>query len=136
VTRAERCIFACLVDHAVAPAPPLPPVAGTDAVAAFARYLKRCPSPNRLALRAALHAVQLAPLLVGERRPLTRLPVARREAVLAGLESGRLALLTSALVALAHLSYYGDDGVMRGLGYDPDAIVARGRELRAAEGRW
>jgi hypothetical protein len=40
------------------------------------------------------------------------------------------------LTALAKLSYYGDDGVSRSLGYDPDAVVARGRALREAEVRW
>ena len=36
---------------------------------------------------------------------------------------------------LAFLCYYGDDGMMKRLGYDADANVARGRELRAREGR-
>jgi hypothetical protein len=33
------------------------------------------------------------------------------------------------------LAYYGDDDVMRQIGYDADANVARGRELRRREGR-
>jgi hypothetical protein len=33
------------------------------------------------------------------------------------------------------LSYYGDDGVSRLLGYDADANVRRGRALIADEGR-
>jgi hypothetical protein len=37
---------------------------------------------------------------------------------------------------LAKLAYYGDDGVMRTLGYDPDAVVERGRRLRREEARW
>jgi len=37
--------------------------------------------------------------------------------------------------SLACLCYYGDDGVMRRLGYDAAANVRRGRELRAREGR-
>jgi len=36
---------------------------------------------------------------------------------------------------VACLSYYGDDAVMLQLGYDADANVRRGRELRAREGR-
>lgn len=39
------------------------------------------------------------------------------------------------LVRLAAHCYYGDAGVMRRLGYDADAIVARAALLRAAEGR-
>ena len=35
----------------------------------------------------------------------------------------------------AYLSYYGDDGVMRRIGYDADANVRRGRQLRRLEGR-
>jgi hypothetical protein len=36
---------------------------------------------------------------------------------------------------MAVLSYYGDDGVMLRLGYDAEARVRRGRELRASEAR-
>jgi len=36
---------------------------------------------------------------------------------------------------LAFLSYYGDEDVMRVLGYDAASNVARARELRAREGR-
>jgi hypothetical protein len=39
------------------------------------------------------------------------------------------------LVRLAAHCYYGDPGVMRRLGYDADAVVARAVTLRAAEGR-
>jgi hypothetical protein len=35
----------------------------------------------------------------------------------------------------AQLSYWGDDALMRSVGYDADANVRRGRELRAREGR-
>jgi hypothetical protein len=34
------------------------------------------------------------------------------------------------LEGIASLSYYGDDAVMRRVGYDPDANVARAREVR------
>ena len=37
-----------------------------------------------------------------------------------------------ALRASAAAAYYGDDGVMRGLGYDAGERVRRGREVRAA----
>ena len=36
---------------------------------------------------------------------------------------------------VAFLSYYGDDDVMRRLGYDADAKLERSRALRAKEGR-
>ena len=53
------------------------------------------------------------------------------------LQSGHLAgrALGRMLKLVATLAYYGDDGVLASLGYDPEAKLARGRELRAAEGR-
>lgn len=92
MTRLERAAAARLIERAVAPAPPLPPVAGTDAVAAFGRQVAAGPPLNRIGLRAALLA-NAAGLPVG--------PVGR------------------ALRSLAHLAYYGDAGVMRALGYAP-----------------
>ena len=96
----ERARLARYLHAAVAPAPPLPPVAGTDAVAAFAAQLEAGPRVNRLVLRALLLAHA------------------------AGLGLGRA---EEPLRALAHLSYYGDLGVMRTLGYDPEAVVRRAR---------
>ena len=61
------------------------------------------PRLNELALRAAF-------LLVG-----------------VGLRRGPLLKVVR---SLAHLHYYGDAGVMRILGYDPDAVVARAAEVR------
>lgn len=52
----ERARVARYVHEAVAPAPPLPPVAGTDAVAAFAAQLAAAPRLNRLGVRALLLA--------------------------------------------------------------------------------
>lgn len=98
--RREHAFIARYVHEAVAPAPPLPPVAATDAVAAFGAQLAAAPRVNRLALRALL--------------------VARG----AGL---RLGAAEEPLRALAHMSYYGDPGVMRTLGYDPDAVLRRAR---------
>ena len=98
--RRERAIVARYLDEAVAPAPPLPPVERTDAVAAFAAQLAAAPRLNRMGIRALLvaHAAGLALGPAGE--PLR---------------------------ALAHISYYGDLGVMRALGYDPEAVVRRAR---------
>ena len=72
----------------------------TDAVAAFEAQLAAAPRLNRVAIRALLlaHAAGLG--LGPAREPLR---------------------------ALAHVSYYGDLGVMRTLGYDPEAVVRRAR---------
>ena len=96
----ERALVERYVEEAVAPAPPLPPVAGTDAVAAFGAQLAAAPRLNRVGIRALLlaHAAGLG--LGPAREPLR---------------------------ALAHISYYGDLGVMRTLGYDPEAVVRRAR---------
>ena len=134
ISRREAAITACLVD-AVA-GDPLPPRCATDAVAAFDRILAASPAPNRAALRALLWAVELAPLAGPWRRRLRRLSAGEREAFLDRLERGRLARPAQALLALVKLAYYGDGGVMARLGYDPEPLLARGRRLRAAEGRW
>lgn len=137
MTRFERRAFVCLVEHAVAPASPLPPVRDTEAVAAFERYLHACPPANRLGLRAAIVAIECAPIVTGpERRRLSSLESAARDGLLGRLLEGRLAPLLTALRGLAQLSYYGDRGVVGSLGYDAAAVVDRGRALRASEGRW
>lgn len=132
----EASMFACFADAVVAPAPPLPRVTETDAVVAFDRWLARSPRLNRAVVRASLYAMELGPLLVGERRRLRRLPAARRADLLERLDRTALRQLLKLVRSVAQLSYYGDDGVMRLLGYDPDANLTRGRALRAAEGRW
>jgi hypothetical protein len=96
----ERALVERYVELAVAPAPPLPPVAGTDAVAAFAAQLAAAPRLNRLGIRALLLAHAAGVALGPAQDPLR---------------------------ALAHISYYGDLGVMRTLGYDPDAVLRRAR---------
>ena len=96
----ERARVQRYVEGAVAPAPPLPAVASTDAVAAFEAQLAAAPRLNRVGIRTLLvaHAAGFALGPAGE--PLR---------------------------ALAHISYYGDLGVMRALGYDPEAVVRRAR---------
>jgi hypothetical protein len=96
----ERALVARYLHEAVAPAPPLPAVAGTDAVAAFAAQLAAAPRLNRLGLRALLIAHAAGVALGPAEEPLR---------------------------ALAHMSYYGDLGVMRTLGYDPEAVLRRAR---------
>jgi hypothetical protein len=134
----EASIFACLTDTVVAPAPMLPPVAQTDAAEAFDRWLERAPRVNAIGLRAALFAIELAPLALGFGHRLRRLTGDERARFLEGLERAKPPLvrqLTKALKSIAFLCYYGDDGLLKRLGYDPDANVARGRALRIEEGR-
>jgi hypothetical protein len=133
----EASMFACLTDAVVAPVPPLPPVAETDATAAFDAQLAASPRLNRLGLRAGLYVLELAPLAVGARHRLRRLPSPARAAALERVDSNALlSPLLKAMRSVAHLSYYGDLHVMALLGYDPERVVARGRALRAQEGRW
>jgi hypothetical protein len=47
----------------------------------------------------------------------------------------RVRQLAKLVKGAAFLSYYGDDHIMRTIGYDADANVARGRALRASQGR-
>ena len=134
----EASIFACLTDAVVAPEPFLPPVRDTDTVAFFDRWLSRVPRLNRLGLRAALWAIELAPLATGHRRRMRRLPVPERAAYLRDLERApraEIRQVVKLVKSAAYLSYYGDDRVMRHVGYDADANVRRGRELRRLERR-
>jgi hypothetical protein len=114
----------------------LPPVARTDAVEFFDRWLQRSPRLNRVGMRACLYLAEAGPLAFGFRGRLRALAPADRLAYLERLDRGALRQLSKLLRGIAQLSYYGDDAIMRTLGYDPDANVARGRALRAAEGRW
>lgn len=133
----EASIFACLADTVVAPAGGLPPVAATDAAYAFDAQLVLSPKLNRAGLRAALYALELAPLLSGAGKRLRQLDRAGRAEALTGLEHNVAAApLMKAMRGVAHLCYYGDPGVMAFLGYDAERVVARGRALRAQEGRW
>jgi hypothetical protein len=132
----EGDIFACLTDAVVAPGGTLPALSRTDAVAFLERYLAASPRRNRVGLRALLLALEVGPLALGFGARLRRLALPARLSYLAHLEHSRAAPLARALEALAKLAYYGDDGVMRELGYDPDAIVERGRRVRREEARW
>jgi hypothetical protein len=136
LSRREANVFACLVDMVIAPPPGLPPLRTVDATGYLDRYLAASPAPNRAALRGALYALELGPLALGFPARLRRLAPERRAAYLAALERGRAAPAVQALEAVAKMAYYGDDAVMVALGFDPDAVVARGRELRAREERW
>ena len=125
----EASIFLCLCDTVVAPEPPLPPVAQTDAVEAFERLLAAGTPANRAGLRALL-------LLAGA--GLRRRPRERRTELLeraAAARAAQVRQLAAVLRGLASLTYFGDDGVMRALGYDADERVAAGRAVRERDGR-
>jgi hypothetical protein len=129
----EASIFACVAETLLAPAPPLPPVRETDAVAAFDTWLARAPRSNRLALRAVLLALELAPRLTPARARWRRLPRADRLALLdrvAATTAGRG--LVEALRAAAAVSYYGDAGVSALLGYVPRSSAPAQRQTGAA----
>jgi hypothetical protein len=136
LTPREASIFACLCDTVVAPGNGLPRVPGTDAVRFFDFWLERSPRLNRVGLRALLYLTELAPRLLGFRARLRALPEAERVRVLEAAEGSRRArALVKLMKGIAFLSYYGDDGIMRRLGYDPDERIRVARELRATERR-
>ena len=134
----EASIFACLCDAVVAPEPVLPPVRDTDAVAFFDTWLTRSPRINRAALRATLYALELLPRVRGMGGRFRSLEPPQRGRAVERFERARspqVRQLAKAVKGIAFLSYYGDRGVMCRLGYDAEAVVRRGRELRALEGR-
>jgi ferredoxin len=127
ITPREASILAALADAVAAPEPPLPPVAETDAAAAFDAWLAAAPPRNRRALRLALVALERG---TGRRRFRT-LDRAGRLRALRRLQRSRIPLVpqvADALRSAAVLSYHGDARVMATLGYD---APARMREVRA-----
>jgi hypothetical protein len=138
LTPREASIFACFTDAVVAPEPVLPPVRETDAVAFFDDWMSRSPRVNRLGMRALLYVLELSPLLTGSRARLRRLDRAARARWVVAVEHAprpEVKLAFKLVKGAAQLSYWGDDQLMREVGYDADANVQRGRELRAREGR-
>ena len=134
----EASIFACLVDTVAAPEPPLPPVAQTDCAFFFDRWMAASPALNARAMRVLLHVIELLPLALGYGGRFRRLPVEQRVRYVGAIERASSPLvrqLTKLVKGAAFLAYYGDDAVMLRLGYDADAKLARGRELRVREGR-
>ena len=118
MTRGERRAIERLVAAAVPQGEGLPPVERTDAAEAFDAWLRAAPRPNRIALRALL-------------RTAARGDVPRRLESGSGVRGGAAQFL--ARVA-AHC-YYGDEAVLRALGYDAREVAARGMAVRRAEGR-
>ena len=138
MTKREAQIFTCFADTVVAPEPLLPPVRSTDAADFLATWLDLAPKLNAAGLRAAIVALDLAPLGLGYRHRLRKLPRDDRAEVIRRIEKHKSPAVRQAAKALkgvAFLCYYGDDSLMKRLGYDADANAARGRALRAAEGR-
>ena len=138
LTPREASIFACLADSVIQPDRDLPRVADTDAVEFVDRWLARSPRLNRIGLRALLYAAELAPLATGFRRRLRRLGPEERFRYVRGVEkarSGQLRQIAKLVKSMVYLSYYGDDHLMARAGYDPDANLRRGRELRRRDGR-
>jgi hypothetical protein len=103
--RSERRAVERLLAAAVPEGDGLPRVEETDAVEAFATWIRSAPRPNRVALRLLL----LTPF--------------RGDGA------------TQFLTRIATHCYYGDVEVMRRLGYDAPEVAARGLALRRAEGR-
>ena len=138
MNKRERDIFLCFTDTVVTPEPYLPPVTQTDAADFLGTWLDLAPRVNAAGLRAAIVALDAAPLVLGFRKRLRKLDRGQRAAYLQRLEqhkSPTIRQATKALKGIALVCYYGDDGLMKTLGYDADANLARGRALRAAEGR-
>ena len=134
----EASIFACLADTVVAPEPVLPPVRETDAVEFFDRWMARSPRANRIGLRALLYALEVSPRLLGFRGRMRALSPAERADYLRAVERNRLPQLrqlAKLMQGFGQLAYYGDDRVMLRIGYDAEANLRRGLELRARDGR-
>jgi hypothetical protein len=138
LTPREASMFACVVDTVVAPEPALPPVRETDAVPFFDDWMARSPALNRIGMRGLLYALELSPLATGARTRLRRLDRSARTSWLNAIEHARnphVRLVLKLVKGAAQLSYYGDDRVLALCGYDAEANLRRGQELRAGEGR-
>lgn len=134
----EASIFACLVDTVAAPEPLLPPVAQTDCAFAFDRWMAASPALNARGMRALLLALEVMPLAMGYGHRFRGLPVHERIRFVKAVERStnrHLRQLTKLLKGAAFLSYYGDDDVMKRVGYDAQANVERARALRVSQGR-
>jgi ferric-dicitrate binding protein FerR (iron transport regulator) len=134
----EASIFACLVDTVAAPEPLLPAVAQTDCAFAFDRWMAASPTLNALGMRALLLALEMLPLAMAYGARFRRLPVEERARFVKAIERSsnkQLRQLIKVLKGAAFLSYYGDDDVMRRIGYDAAANVERARSLRLQDGR-
>lgn len=138
ITPREASIYACLVDTYCGPGGGFPEVRDTGAVAFFDQWVAGAPALNAAALRLLLYLCEVGPLLSGRGARLRRLDRRRRlEYVLAMDRSPLppLRALAKLLKVAAGLGYYGDREVSRRVGYDPEELLERSRELRRREGR-
>ena len=138
LTPREASIFACVTEAIVAPEPLLPIVRDTTAVAAFDNWLWHSPRLNRAGLRGLFYLAELSPRLLGFGARLRSLSPSERTAALHKAERTGPAPargLVKLVKTLTCFFYYGDDAVMKILGYDAEAVVRRGRELRVREDR-
>jgi hypothetical protein len=138
ITPREASIFACLTDTAVAPEPVLPPVRETDAAFFFDEWMTLSPRLIARGIRALLYVFELAPLALGYGHRLRRLGEEDRAAFLRRVEKApvvQLRQIAKLIKSSSFLAYYGDDRIMLRCGYDAEANLQRGRELRRREGR-
>jgi hypothetical protein len=134
----EASIFACLVDTVAAPEPLLPAVARTDCAFAFDRWMAAGPALNARGMRGLLLALEVMPLAMGYGNRFRRLSRAERTRFIRAIEHSsnrHVKQLVKALKGAAFLAYYGDDTVMRQVGYDAQANLERARAVRVREGR-
>jgi hypothetical protein len=138
ITPREASIFACLTDTAVAPEPVLPPVRETDAALFFDEWMTLSPRLLARAIRSLMYVCEVAPLALGFGHRFRRLDVDARAEFLRRAEKApvvQLRQVAKLIKSTAFLAYYGDDRIMLRCGYDAEANLQRGRELRAREGR-
>ena len=138
LTPREASIFACVTDAVVAPEPLLPPVRETDAALFFDSWMVQAPALNRIAMRALLYVLELSPLAMGAGARLRRLDRGARADWVRAIErapNAQVRAVSKLVQGAAQLSYYGDDRVLARCGYDAEANLRRGRELRVREGR-
>jgi hypothetical protein len=134
----EASIFACLVDTVAAPEPLLPAVARTDCAFAFDRWMAAGPALNARGMRGLLLALEVMPIAMGYHKRFRRLSRPDRARFIRAIEHSsnrHVKQLVKALKGAAFLAYYGDDAVMRQVGYDAQANLERARAVRLSEGR-
>jgi hypothetical protein len=134
----DAAVFASLADAYCAPATPFPSVRESDALAFAGELVEASPRVNRAGFRVILRLLDVAPLAGRYRARFTSLTRAQREEFLRRFDESRWFMLRVTgrlLKTLALMSYYGDANTLRATGYDPDAVLARGRAVRATEGR-
>jgi choline dehydrogenase-like flavoprotein len=131
----ETAIFIALTDAYCEPEGAFTPVRETDAARFMNDLLGASPRVNRAGFRVILALLDLTPLVRGYRRRFRKLGNVERREFLHGLDKSRFVLLPIAsrlLKTLTIMSYYGDPQVLGWTGYDADATVARGRDVRRA----